>query len=36
MKIALIAAASLALAATGAWASTDEAMTKAGCMALHE
>lgn len=35
MKIALIAAASLALAATGAWASTDEAMTKAGCMACH-
>ena len=35
MKIALIAAASLALAATGAWASTDEAMTKAGCRACH-
>lgn len=36
MKITfIIAAASLAWAATGAWASTDEAMTKAGCMACH-
>ena len=35
MKIVLIAAASLALTASGTWASTDQAMTKAGCMACH-
>jgi cytochrome c len=35
MKTSLIVAASLALAATGTWASTEDAMTKAGCMACH-
>ena len=31
----LMIAAALAVAATGAWANVDEAMTKAGCMACH-
>jgi len=34
-KTSLIIAASLALASAGVWASTEEAMTKAGCMACH-
>ncbi len=34
-KTSLIIAASMALASAGAWASTEEAMTKAGCMACH-
>jgi cytochrome c len=35
MKTSLIVAAALALAGAGAWADTEEAMTKAGCMACH-
>jgi len=36
MKAVLVmAAAGLALASAGAWASPEEAMTKAGCMACH-
>jgi cytochrome c len=35
MKISIVVAASLALAATGSWAGPEEAMTKAGCMACH-
>ena len=35
MKISLIVAAVLAMTSVSAWASTEEAMTKAGCMACH-
>lgn len=34
-KTSLMIAAAIALASTGAWATTEEAMTKAGCMACH-
>ena len=35
MKTTLVIAAALALASASAWASTEEVMTKAGCMACH-
>jgi cytochrome c len=35
MKISLIVATALAMSSAGAWADTEEAMTKAGCMACH-
>lgn len=35
MKTSLIVAAAVALASAGAWADTEEAMTKSGCMACH-
>ena len=34
-KTSLMVATAIALASAGAWASTEEAMTKAGCMACH-
>jgi cytochrome c len=34
-QITLVAGLALALASAGAWADTEEAMTKAGCMACH-
>lgn len=35
MKISVIVATALAMSSAGAWADTEEAMTKAGCMACH-
>lgn len=35
MKTTLIVAAVLAITSAGAWADTEEAMTKAGCLACH-
>jgi cytochrome c len=35
MTPSLIVAAALAITSAGAWADTEEAMTKAGCMACH-
>jgi cytochrome c len=35
MNTSLIVVTALALTSAGAWADTEEAMTKAGCMACH-
>jgi cytochrome c len=35
MKTSIIVAAVLAITSAGAWADTEEAMTKAGCLACH-
>jgi cytochrome c len=35
MRTAFVIAAALALAGSSAWATTEEAMNKAGCMACH-